>query len=90
MCNDFGKLTKKLREAKNLNARQFISLLKLKVSSTYITKIEKNGEIPSRKFIIEMARVLGVTPHKLLEQAKKQKLDKVTKDINKKFKNDVI
>jgi transcriptional regulator with XRE-family HTH domain len=81
----FGRLIKELRIDKKWNIEKFIKKLNSKVSQPYIVKVELYGEIPSPALIIKMANVLEYNRNKLWELAKKSKLNKYEKSLDRKF-----
>lgn len=69
----FGKRIRELRKAKNLTLRDVAA--KVKVSFTYVSKIENHkldfGEFPSEELIRRLAKVLGGDVDELLLLAEK-------------------
>ena len=85
----FGQLIKELRKKKNWTAKDFLEKLNIegsKLSSSYITKIEVYGEIPSPEIICKMADVLLFGVEALVELAKKIKITRFEKSLNEKYK----
>lgn len=70
----FGDLIQERRKKLNLTQEAFLLLLgDQKKSKTYLTQIERHGEIPTPQLICRMAVVLGFRAVWLLEIAKKEK-----------------
>ncbi len=69
----FGEKIRELRKAENLSQRDLAT--KVKVSFTYISKIENEkldfGDYPSEELILKLAKALGADPDELLILAKK-------------------
>lgn len=76
----FGERIRELRKAKNLTLRDVAA--KVKVSFTYVSKIENHkldfGEYPSEELIRKLAKVLGGDVDELLLLA-----EKIPEDIKK-------
>jgi transcriptional regulator with XRE-family HTH domain len=53
-----GDLIKQARMNKNLDQPQFIHRLKMPMSPSYLTRMEKHGEIPSPEMLKDMCEVL--------------------------------
>jgi transcriptional regulator with XRE-family HTH domain len=81
---DFGNLIKQLREEKSLNQRQFAEMLK--ITPTYLSKIER-GEFapPSEEIIKNMAKLLNYNSDKLLAYA-----DKIDSELENIIKSDPL
>jgi transcriptional regulator with XRE-family HTH domain len=69
----FGRKIRELRKASNLSQRDLAT--KVKVSFTYISKIENEkldfGDYPSEELIVKLAKVLQADADELLILAKK-------------------
>ena len=70
---NFGEKVRQLRKAKNLSQRDLAT--KVKVSFTYISKIENEkldfGDYPSEELILKLAKALEADADELLILAKK-------------------
>jgi transcriptional regulator with XRE-family HTH domain len=85
----FGELIKKLRKEKSWTIKDFIEKLGSDLSQTYITKIEVYGEIPSPEVICKIAGVFNYDENKLLEYAKKNKVERFEKSLEDKYQKAV-
>ena len=83
---NFGDKIKIARKQKGLTVKSFIQLLGIKVSPSYITKIEIHGEIPEPNLIGRIAEVLDLNRNELLEIAKESKIRNFEQTITKKYK----
>jgi transcriptional regulator with XRE-family HTH domain len=83
----FGELVQQLRKEKGWTVREFIEKLKGNdgVSPSYITRIEQYDEIPSPEFILKIAEIFNYDAEKLLECAKKIKVQKFDDILTKKY-----
>jgi transcriptional regulator with XRE-family HTH domain len=76
----------KIRELRNKKEWSVYDLAK-KIDATpgYISKIEARGEIPSPQMIIKLAELLGAKPEDLIEIAKSEKSEEVSKIVKRKY-----
>jgi len=85
----FGEVVQYLRKSKGWTVRDFIKQVQSKgqesISPAYITRIEQYGEIPSPELICRMADVFDYDENKLLECAKKIKVQRFNKTLEKKY-----
>jgi transcriptional regulator with XRE-family HTH domain len=84
----FGAEFLRLRNERGWTARELIAKLaqaNKTVSPAYITRIEQHGEIPSPEFIHTLAKVLDCDVNKLLECAKKSKLENMKEYLDEKY-----
>lgn len=89
MSKSFGILIQKLRKGKKWTVKEFIEKLEVKVSPTYITKIEVYGEIPKPELICKMAEVFNYNEQKLLNEAKENKVYRFQEALSEKYKKAV-
>lgn len=84
----FGQEFLRLRNDRGWTARELIAKLaqaNKAVSPAYITRIEQHGEIPSPEFIHAVAKVLECDVNKLLECAKRSKLENMKEYLDEKY-----
>ncbi len=84
----FGEAVFRLRKQKEWTVRDLIARIADrggKVSPAYITRIEQYGEIPSPEMILTLAEVFQVDGEKLLQQAKKIKVQTFEKGLGEKY-----
>lgn len=89
MSKAFGELIQKLRKEKEWTIKDFIEKLGGELSPTYITKIELYREIPSPEVICRIADVFKYDVEKLLDYAKKNKVDRFEKSLEEKYQKAV-
>jgi transcriptional regulator with XRE-family HTH domain len=85
----FGKKVQEGRRNNGWTIRKFIEQLGIKLSPSYITKIEIHGEIPSPELICKIADVLGVDRLDLLETARANKIQSFTEFLEAKYQKAV-
>ena len=85
----FGEAVCALRKDKGWTVKDFIQKLEEKgykaVSAGYITRIEQYAEIPAPELILTIAEVFKADENKLLECAKKVKVEKFDKSLEEKY-----
>ena len=86
----FGELVQVLRKSKGWTVKDMIGELESKgqesISAAYITRIEQYGEIPSPELICRIADVFSYDEEKLLECAKRIKVEKFSKSLKEKYR----
>jgi transcriptional regulator with XRE-family HTH domain len=89
----FGELILLLRKKSDWTVKEFIKKLEEKgqetVSPAYITRIEQYGEIPSPELICRIADVFHYDVEKLLNCAKRSKVEKFDKSLEEKYQKAV-
>lgn len=83
MAVTFAQKIRELRNKKNWSVYDLAD--KIGKTPGYISKIEARGEIPSPEMIIQLAEQLGSKPEDLIEIAKAEKADEVSKAIQQKY-----
>jgi hypothetical protein len=87
ITTNFGTLVRGSREFHRLTIKQFIEKLGNCVSSTYITKIERYGEIPSPKMVVKIVHVLNeLNLDVMMHLARQQKIQKYSDMMNEVYK----
>ena len=86
----FGELILKLRKDNQWTVKDLIDKLEAKgrtksLSPAYITRIEQYGEIPSPDLICRMAEVFRYDEKKLLDCARKIKVQKFDQNLQDKY-----
>ena len=89
----FGEAVLSLRKERGWTVKEFIEHLETKghksISPAYITRIEQYGEIPSPELILRIADVFRVDEQKLLECARRIKVQKFDKSLEDKYQKAV-
>jgi transcriptional regulator with XRE-family HTH domain len=89
MHRTFGDIVKRHRSEKGWTIKEFIDRLKADsrttVSPAFITRVEQYGEIPGPELICRMAEVLELDLKKLLETARRVKVEKFDRGLEKKY-----
>ena len=89
----FGDLIQTLRRSKQWTVKDLIKKLESKgqksISPAYITRIEQYGEIPSPELICRIADVFNYDQKKLLECAKRIKIQRFDKALKEKYQKAV-
>lgn len=82
-----GEIIRQARLEKGLTVKELFKKLNIDVSSSYMTKIETRGEIPSFKFICQIAPLLGLNARELFEQIKRKKLKDLEDKLDLEFRS---
>ena len=83
MKKSLGKILKEARLKKGYVIQELSK--KLKVSGTYIHKIESTEEIPKKEILIELCKILDLNVNKLIEIAIKKKLEVYEQQLREKY-----
>lgn len=83
MKQTFGQEIKALRKKKNWSVYDLAGHLGR--TPGYVSKIEVRGEIPSPVMILKLSEVFGVSPEGLIEVAKKEKIEEVSKVVQRRY-----
>jgi transcriptional regulator with XRE-family HTH domain len=90
-------LAQRIRELRNKKGWSVYDLAKKlrnekgkSMTAGYISKIEARGEIPSPQMIIQLAELLGVKPESLIEIAKAEKADTVSRAVQQKYDDGLV
>jgi|WetSurMetagenome_2_1015567.scaffolds.fasta_scaffold110361_4 transcriptional regulator with XRE-family HTH domain len=86
MNNSFGHLIRISRLQARLTVQDLIKRIDLDLSASYFTRIELHGEIPNAKVIIKLAKALDLPKQKLLNLAKKIKLERYKNLLDRLYK----
>ena len=78
-----AKLVRENRKKKKWSVQQLAD--KIDKSTTYISRIEVKGEIPSPDVIIKLAEVCGIKTEDLIEAAKADKSDQLKQGVDRKY-----
>lgn len=85
----FGQIIRIKREEHDWTGQELLDRVKKHIdgslSTSYLSRIEKVGEIPSPKLTQALSIVLGIEPEELFEQARKEKIMKFTQEIEKTY-----
>ena len=79
----FAQKIRELRNAKDWSVYDLAG--RIEKTPGYISKIEARGEIPSPEMIIKLASVLGADTEQLLDVAKKEKGEKLKRNVERKY-----
>lgn len=90
MQETFGKKVQEARNRLGISSKKFIEKLGVKISPSYITKIEIHDEIPSPHLILKIASALNIDSDELLKSAESQIIKRYNDKISKKFRGAVI
>jgi len=80
-----GEKIKAARLKRGWTVKQLIERLGNSISSSYISKIEIEGEIPSPKMLKSLSRVLELKYDTLATYAKEEKLQQFKKGLAQKY-----
>jgi transcriptional regulator with XRE-family HTH domain len=80
----------KIRELRNKKGWSVYDLAeKIEKTAGYVSKIEARGEIPSPEMITLLAETFGIQPDELFDIAKSEKADQLTKNVIKKYDDEL-
>jgi ribosome-binding protein aMBF1 (putative translation factor) len=85
MADNFGDMIRLARTKKGWRVADLRKNFNNEISLSYITQVEKHGEIPSRELICRLARVLELDLPQMLELAKQGKLKQFSKSLEAKY-----
>ena len=89
----FGELILSMRKEREWTIKEFIERIKRlgykNITPAYITRIEQYNEIPSPELICHIADVFGYDVEKLLEHAKRMKIERFNKTLGEKYRKAV-
>jgi transcriptional regulator with XRE-family HTH domain len=69
MKQSFGAMIREARKSKKLTMKEVKGLMPRYLALSYMTKIERHGEIPSPELIVHLASILGLNKNLLLDTA---------------------
>lgn len=85
----FGQKIRELRQGKDWSVYDLAGKIKAippyKATAGYISKIEVRGEIPSPDMILRLAEVLNADAGDLIELAKNEKSQEVSRNVKRKY-----
>lgn len=79
----FGQKIRELRQGKDWSVYDLAG--EIGKTAGYVSKIEARGEIPSPDMILRLAEVLTVGAEDLIELAKNEKSQEVSRNVKKKY-----
>ena len=82
----FGEKVRRKRTNLGWTVEKFIQELDVKVSPSYINKIEMKCEIPSCNLVHKISKTLKIPLLDLLESAKKEKLEHLKLILDEKYR----
>lgn len=89
MMNDFfGKSIREARKEKGLTVDQLINLLGVKLSRSYINKVELHGEIPSAQLMAKIALALNMDLREMYAGAKTILILRYTREIETRYNDE--